>query len=117
MYAEDALLVPPQADMRMGRKDIQAFWIQQAKQAEGLSVAVLDVKPLGPDAARAVVRGEMTTRGDKPRQLTGRNVVVLQKVGADWKLTTHIWNYGAESGPVAAPAGQLRPREPAQFRS
>ena len=44
----------------------------------------------------------MTTRGDKPRQLTGRNVVVLQKVGADWKLTTHIWNYGAESGPVAA---------------
>jgi hypothetical protein len=40
MYAEDALLVPPQADIRMGRKDIQAFWTQQAKQAEALSVAV-----------------------------------------------------------------------------
>ncbi len=97
LYAEDAILVPPQADIRMGRKDIQAFWTQEAKQAEGLGIAVLDVKPLGTDAARAIVRGWMTTKDDKPRHLTGRNVVVLQKVGADWKFTTHIWNFAAES--------------------
>ena len=101
MYVEDAILVPPQADMRMGRKDIQAFWVQQAKQAENLSIAVLDVKPLGPDAARAIVRGEMTTRGESPQHLTGRTVVVLQKVGADWKLSTHIWNFGAEARQAA----------------
>src|SRR4051812_3206232 len=100
-YAEDALLVPPQADMRMGRKDIQAFWTQQAREAEALSIVVLDVKPLGPDAARAVVRGEMTTRGVKPRHLVGRNVVILQKVGAEWKLTTHIWNFDAHTRPAA----------------
>ena len=95
LYSEEAILLPPGADMRMGRKDIQAFWAQQAKRAEALSIAVLDVKPLGPDVARAVVRGEMTTKGDEPRYLAGRNLVVLQKVGADWKLAAHIWNYGA----------------------
>ena len=45
MYTEDAILVPPQADIRMGRRDIQAFWTQQAKRAEDLSITVLDVKP------------------------------------------------------------------------
>jgi len=95
LYSDEAILLPPGADMRMGRKDIQAFWAQQAKRAEALSIAVLDVKPLGPDVARAVVRGEMTTKGDEPRSLASRNLVVLQKVGADWKLAAHIWNYGA----------------------
>jgi uncharacterized protein (TIGR02246 family) len=95
MYAEDAVLIPPQADMRMGRKDIQAFWTQQAKESEGLTIAVLDVKPLGPDAARAIVRGESTRKGQPPVHVTGRNVVVLQKVGTDWKVTTHIWNHSA----------------------
>ena len=26
LYSEEAILLPPGADMRMGRKDIQAFW-------------------------------------------------------------------------------------------
>ena len=38
----------------------------------------------------------MTTKGQQPRHLTGRNVVVLQKVGPDWKLTTHAWNYSTD---------------------
>jgi uncharacterized protein (TIGR02246 family) len=96
LYSDEAILVPPGADIRMGRKDIQAFWVQQAKLAEALSLAVLDVKPLGPDVARAVVRGEMVTKGAKPQHLAGRNVVVLQKVGADWKLAAHVWNYGSD---------------------
>ena len=101
MYGEDAILVPPEADIRMGRKDIQAFWTHQAKQAEGLTIAVLDTKPIGSDAARAVVRAEMTTKGEKPRHLIGRNVVVLQKLGGDWKIAAHIWNFGAETRSAA----------------
>ena len=96
LYTEDAILVPPHADIRMGRRDIQAFWTQQAKRIEALSITVLDVKPLGPEAARAVVRSELTTKGPQPQFLTGRNVVVLQKVGPDWKLATHIWNYSQD---------------------
>jgi uncharacterized protein (TIGR02246 family) len=105
-YTDDAVLIPPGTDMRTGRRDIQAYWAQQAKQAEGLTVTVLDVKPLGPDAARAVVRAEMTPKGDKPGYVSGRNVAVLQKVGADWKLATHIWNFSADSLPAALSARQ-----------
>src|SRR3954464_13626580 len=50
LYTEDAILVPPHADIRMGRRDIQAFWTQQAKRIEALSLAVLEGKPLGPGA-------------------------------------------------------------------
>ncbi len=101
LYTDDAVLVPPGTDMRTGRRDIQAYWALQAKQAEGLTITVLDVKPLGPDAARAIVRAEMTPKGDQPRHISGRNVAVLQKIGPDWKLATHIWNFSADSSPAA----------------
>src|SRR5688572_13759914 len=29
MYTDDAIVVPPEADIRTGRRDIQAFWTQQ----------------------------------------------------------------------------------------
>ena len=53
-------------------------------------IPVLDVKPLGPEAARAVVRSELTPKGPQAPFLTGRNVVILQKVGPDWRLATHL---------------------------
>jgi len=55
MYTDDAIVVPPEADIRTGRRDIQAFWTQQARQGENLEIVVLDVKPLGADTARALV--------------------------------------------------------------
>jgi uncharacterized protein (TIGR02246 family) len=93
MYTDEAVLIPPEADTRMGRRDIQAFWTQQAREAENLTVTLLDVKPIGPDAARAVLRSEVTPKGPRAQHVTARNVIVLQKVGADWKVSTHTWNY------------------------
>src|SRR5215207_8775693 len=92
MYTDEAILIPPEADTRMGRRDIQAFWTQQAKEAENLTVTLLDVKPIGPDVARAVLRSEATAKGPQAQHVTARNVIVLQKMGADWKVSTHIWN-------------------------
>ena len=63
MYTDEAILIPPEADTRMGRRDIQAFWTQQANEAENLTVTLLDVKPIGPDAARAVLRSEVYAEG------------------------------------------------------
>jgi ketosteroid isomerase-like protein len=40
MYTEEAILIPPEGDIRMGRRDIQAFWTQQAKEAENLTVTL-----------------------------------------------------------------------------
>ena len=47
MYTDDAT-DPPEADVRTGRRDIQAFWTQQAKEAENLTVTLLDLKSIGP---------------------------------------------------------------------
>ena len=98
MYTDEAILIPPEADTRMGRRDIQAFWTQQAREAENLTVTLLDVKPIGPDAARAVLRSEVTPKGPRAPHVTARNVIVLQKMGADWKVSTHIWNYDRAVG-------------------
>ena len=106
MYTDEAILIPPEADTRMGRRDIQAFWTQQAKEAENLTVTLLDVKPIGPDAARAVLRSEATTKGPQAHHVTARNLIVLQKMGADWKLSTHIWNYDRPSRRIREDEGR-----------
>ena len=106
MYTDEAILIPPEADTRMGRRDIQAFWTQQAKEAENLTVTLLDVKPIGPDAARAVLRSEATTKGPQAHHVTARNLIVLQKMGADWKVSTHIWNYDRPSRRVRDDEGR-----------
>ena len=98
MYTDDAILIPPEADVRTGRRDIQAFWTQQAKEAENLTVTLLDLKSIGPDAARALLRSEVTQRGDRAQHVTARNVIVLQRAGGDWKVSTHTWNYDRPAG-------------------
>jgi len=112
MYTDDAIVVPPEADIRTGRRDIQAFWTQQARQGENLEIVVLDVKPLGADTARALVRSELTMKGPQPQPLSGRNVVILQRIGADWKVSTHTWNYsrGSSQGRQELGRGSSDPR-------
>jgi ketosteroid isomerase-like protein len=52
----------------------------------------VDVKPLGPEAAREIGLFTLTTKGQQSQQISGKYVVVWQKVGRDWKLATDIWN-------------------------
>jgi ketosteroid isomerase-like protein len=85
MYTEDAYLLPPGSAMFKGRTNVTAFWTTAR-------LTTVDVKPLGNEAAREVGTFSLMTRGQQPQQLTGKYVVVWQKVGSDWKLTTSIWN-------------------------
>jgi ketosteroid isomerase-like protein len=91
MYTEDAYLLPPSADFMRGRDDIQAFWKVASDQAGELKLTTLDVKPLGTEAAREIGTFTLKTKG-QPQETVGKYVVVWQKVGADWKLATDIWN-------------------------
>jgi ketosteroid isomerase-like protein len=34
----------------------------------------------------------LKTKGATPKEVTGKYVVVWEKVGSDWKLATDIWN-------------------------
>ena len=57
-------------------------------------VTTLDVKPLGPLAAREIRTFSLKTKGPTPQEVTGKYVVVWEKVGSDWMLAADIWNDG-----------------------
>jgi uncharacterized protein (TIGR02246 family) len=92
MYTEDAYLLPPGSPMFKGRSNVQAFWTRAGEAIGEVKLTTVDVKPLGGDAAREIGTFALTTKGAQPQQLTGKYVVVWQKVGGDWKLATDIWN-------------------------
>jgi ketosteroid isomerase-like protein len=63
-----------------------------AEHVSAPKVTTLDVKQLGPSAAREIGAFSLKTRGPIPREITGKYVVVWEKIGRDWKLATDIWN-------------------------
>ena len=92
LYTEDAILLPPGAEMVQGRGGIQAFWKGAAAQIGEMRLTTVDLKPLGSDAAREVGTFTARTKGQPSQEVVGKYVVVWQKVGSDWKLATDIWN-------------------------
>lgn len=91
-YTEDATVLPPGADMVMGRNAILTFWKSAAEQIGDIKLTAVDVKPLGSNAAREIGTFSLRTKGSQPQEVTGKYVVVWEKIGADWKLATDIWN-------------------------
>ena len=94
LYTEDATAFPPGSAMVKGRAAIGAMWKNLAEQAGDPKITTLEVKPLGSSAAREIGTFSLKTKGQNPQELTGKYVVVWEKVGADWKLAADIWNEG-----------------------
>ncbi|WP_460452251.1 YybH family protein [Alsobacter sp. SYSU BS001988] len=92
MYAEDAFLLPAGSPLVQGRSKIKAFWSEAAKAVGDLTLTADDVKPLGPAAAREIGRFSLKSKGQNAQEMSGKYVVLWEKVGADWKLSTDIWN-------------------------
>lgn len=92
LYTEDATVLPPGAAMVKGRTAIQAFWKAAAEQFGDVKLTAIDVKPLGPAAAREIGTFALRTKGQQPQEITGKYVVIWEKAGANWKLATDIWN-------------------------
>jgi hypothetical protein len=80
--------------MVKGRAAIEALWKNMAEQVSDPKLTTLDVKPLGPSAAREIGTFSIKTKGPMPREVTGKYVVVWEKIGSDWKLAADIWNDG-----------------------
>ncbi|WP_249136214.1 YybH family protein [Bradyrhizobium sp. AUGA SZCCT0176] len=93
-YTADAIALPPGAAMVQGRAAIEAMWKSMAEQVGDPKLTVLDVKPLGPSAAREIGNFSLKTKGPTPQEVSGKYVVVWEKIGNDWKMTTDIWNDG-----------------------
>ena len=92
MYTDDAYLLPSGSAMVKGRSKITAFWTKTGEAIGDAKLITVDVKPLGSEAAREIGTFVLTTKGPQPQQLTGKYVVVWQKIGSSWKLATDIWN-------------------------
>ena len=93
-YTADAIALPPGSSMVQGRAAIEAMWKGMSEQVGDPKLTILDVKPLGPSAAREIGTFSLKTKGATPQEVSGKYVVVWEKVGDEWKLATDIWNDG-----------------------
>ena len=94
LYTTDATASPPGAAMVKGAAAIGTMWKSTAEQVGDPKLTTLDVKSLGPSAAREIGTYSLKTKGPTPQEATGKYVVIWEKVGDDWKLATDIWNDG-----------------------
>ena len=91
-YIDDAVILPPGAEMMRGRSTIQAFWTSAGEMLSDLKLTAEDVQRLGNGAAREIGTFTAKTKGQPPQDIVGKYVVVWQKVENEWKLATDIWN-------------------------
>jgi uncharacterized protein (TIGR02246 family) len=94
LYTADATAFPPGSAMVKGRAAIGAMLKSMAEQVTDPKVTAIDVKRLGPAAAREIGTFSLKTKSSPPKEVTGKYVVVWEKVGRDWKLAADIWNEG-----------------------
>ena len=94
LYTADATAFPPGSAMVKGRAAIGAMWKGMADQVTDPKITTVDVKRLGPAAAREIGTFSLKTKSSPPKEVTGKYVVVWERVGRDWKLANDIWNEG-----------------------
>jgi uncharacterized protein (TIGR02246 family) len=91
-YTDDAVVLPPGSEMVKGKKDIVAFWKKTVDQLTELKAKTVDVKRLGHLFVREIGTFSFKSKADPSQEISGKYVVVWQKVRGKWKLTTDIWN-------------------------
>jgi uncharacterized protein (TIGR02246 family) len=94
LYSEDATAFPPGSAMVKGRAAIAVMWKDMAEQVSDPKLTTVDVKSLGPSAAREIGTFSLKSKGPKPQEITGKYLVVWEKIGNEWKLAADIWNEG-----------------------
>jgi uncharacterized protein (TIGR02246 family) len=92
MYTADAYVLPPGAEMVKGRKAIEALWHGEMKEIGDVKCTTINVKPLGPKAAREIGSCSFKTKAQPPQSATIKYAVVWEKSGRSWKLLQDIWN-------------------------
>lgn len=94
LYTVDAIAFPPGSAMARGKAAIGAMWKGLAEQAGNPKVITLEVKRLGPATAREIGTFSLTTKGPSPKEISGKYLVVWERVRGQWKLAADIWNDG-----------------------
>jgi uncharacterized protein (TIGR02246 family) len=105
LYAEDALLLPPDHEPIHGREAIGEFWLQGTDT--GLEVTTLRLEVDG-DVAYLVGRYRLPPT-EQEQADSGQYVLCLKRqAGGAWKLTADIWN--GSGGEDERGAGETSPK-------
>ena len=94
LYTVDAIAFPPGSAMVRGRAAIGSMWTGMAEQISSPKLTTLEVKRLSPSAAREIGTFSLTTKGPSPKEVSGKYLVVWERVQGEWKLAADIWNDG-----------------------
>ena len=65
-----------------------------ADQARDPKITTLEVKRLSYSAIREIGTFSLMTKGPSPKEVSGKYLVVWERVRGDWKLAADIWNDG-----------------------
>jgi uncharacterized protein (TIGR02246 family) len=94
LYTTDATAFPPGSAMVRGRTAIGKMWKSMAEQVSNPKVTTLEVKRLSPSTAREIGTFSLTTKGPSPKEISGKYLVVWERIRGEWKLAADIWNDG-----------------------
>jgi hypothetical protein len=84
-------VLPAGSPMAKGRADIQKFWAGAMQHHGDIKLTTLDVKPLGPDAAREIGSATFRTKGANPQDVALKYAVVSQRGDGPMARTSGAW--------------------------
>lgn len=90
LYAEDAMLFPPNAGPVAGRAAIEAFWSQAASQGASDELKTKEVFAMGDMATELGTYS--ATAADGSHADHGHYMVVYKKVDGKWMMYRDTWN-------------------------
>ena|SRR5262249_46777676 len=94
LYTVDATAFPPGSPIVRGRAAIGAMWKGMAEQVSNPKLTTVEVKRLSPSIVREIGTFSLMTKGPTPKEVSGKYLVVWERVQGDWKLAADIWNDG-----------------------
>lgn len=98
LYADDAVVMPPNQPMVKGRANIEAHWKSEIQQgAANLQLTPVESAISGSQAFEAGT-STMTLPGGQTE--VGKYLVVLKRVGNDWKIAYDVYNSDAPPAPL-----------------
>ena len=92
-YTEDAVLMPPNAEMFSGRDKIEAFWKQWFVGGVGEIVITPTTSYTKGNSGYEVGTFDLETGGEKKTHVNGKFIVVLRRdTDGLWRMSYDIWN-------------------------
>ena len=104
LVTDGSLLLPPARPLSKGQRVVEALR-NFALANEGLQMLSTDMEPLGEGVVRDIGSLSVRRRESGERSMF-RYILIWQKVGATWTISTLTWNREPQAGRRAGGAGQ-----------